>query len=73
MCVFKVEVEWLRPYEIFGSQKWRKFKLCIVGHDELQFSKQVPTFWRILTTKLLCDNLEDSSLVMINLRFQEFT
>lgn len=22
MCVFKVEVEWLRPYEIFGSQEW---------------------------------------------------
>jgi len=22
MCVFKVEVEWLRPHEIFDSQEW---------------------------------------------------
>jgi hypothetical protein len=22
VCVFKVEVEWLRPYGIFGSQEW---------------------------------------------------
>jgi len=22
MCVFKVEVVWLRLYEIFGSQEW---------------------------------------------------
>jgi len=54
MCVFKVEVEWLRPQEIFGSQEWWAFKLCIVGHDALQFSRQVPTFWRILTSKLPC-------------------